>query len=406
MRRQAYYVIIITLVLLMVSSSVWASDKAKENLNGYKLIEPNNMPSYFRNMVINAPYIFTTWDDDLHVYSKPDTNSPEIPKADLEKQHFLFRGIYERVINGREYFLFKMINEQTGQIVWYRAGLSCIIAADEYADPKGYTLLTAAQLPTEKQKWPNSTAIFTKEKVDDYLRQTLRNPVQYHPNSYTRVNLDTVLNKTFKIVGCYKSNRAYNWKLVNDDGDILWYIDEGYNNDRHKPFYLAQELANYQNKNLYLQKLIGKPLWVNKNSLYEDSVSHLELVLIRDIVLDASQTKITVTLEKNNGTTFTWNASEIESELIVTNHTYAFVPNFFNFSPYDAHPDWSDDTWLAIKAQKVKVGWNDDKCILSLGFPSRVNRTTGSWGITEQWVYENSRKYLYFTNGVLDSIQD
>lgn len=43
-----------------------------------------------------------------------------------------------------------------------------------------------------------------------------------------------------------------------------------------------------------------------------------------------------------------------------------------------------------------------------LGRPDHVNRSTGSWGVHEQWVYNGGRHlgdevYLYFENGVLTS---
>jgi len=40
---------------------------------------------------------------------------------------------------------------------------------------------------------------------------------------------------------------------------------------------------------------------------------------------------------------------------------------------------------------------------LSWGEPDKINKSVGSWGVKEQWVYGN--QYLYFTNGKLDSFQ-
>jgi hypothetical protein len=50
-----------------------------------------------------------------------------------------------------------------------------------------------------------------------------------------------------------------------------------------------------------------------------------------------------------------------------------------------------------------------DEVVASWGNPYDINRTVGSWGVHEQWVYgENisNRKYYYFENGVLTSWQD
>lgn len=37
----------------------------------------------------------------------------------------------------------------------------------------------------------------------------------------------------------------------------------------------------------------------------------------------------------------------------------------------------------------------------SLGKPETINKTVGSWGVHEQWVYGDT--YLYFENNVLKS---
>lgn len=43
------------------------------------------------------------------------------------------------------------------------------------------------------------------------------------------------------------------------------------------------------------------------------------------------------------------------------------------------------------------------------GYPDKTNRTTGVYGVKEQWVYyvrPGLSKYLYFDNGILTTIQD
>jgi hypothetical protein len=46
----------------------------------------------------------------------------------------------------------------------------------------------------------------------------------------------------------------------------------------------------------------------------------------------------------------------------------------------------------------------DDMARKSWGAPSDINRTVGSWGVHEQWIYGDT--YLYFENGILKSWQD
>jgi hypothetical protein len=61
------------------------------------------------------------------------------------------------------------------------------------------------------------------------------------------------------------------------------------------------------------------------------------------------------------------------------------------------------------KARKRREGVNigmsmQDALDSSWGRPKKVNRTTGSYGTHEQWVYDGG--YLYFENGVLRTIQN
>ena len=42
----------------------------------------------------------------------------------------------------------------------------------------------------------------------------------------------------------------------------------------------------------------------------------------------------------------------------------------------------------------------------SIGHPNDINKTTFSWGVNEQWVYNKKDIYLYFENGILTSWQE
>jgi hypothetical protein len=53
----------------------------------------------------------------------------------------------------------------------------------------------------------------------------------------------------------------------------------------------------------------------------------------------------------------------------------------------------------------VLIGMTEqDVLYSSWGKPTRVNRSTHSWGVREQWVFGGGN-YLYFENGILKSIQ-
>lgn len=54
---------------------------------------------------------------------------------------------------------------------------------------------------------------------------------------------------------------------------------------------------------------------------------------------------------------------------------------------------------------KVRIGFTKAMCKAAWGEPEDINKTSGSWGVHEQWVYRDG-SYLYFENGKLTSIQN
>lgn len=57
-----------------------------------------------------------------------------------------------------------------------------------------------------------------------------------------------------------------------------------------------------------------------------------------------------------------------------------------------------------ILENKVRIGFTAEMCRYSWGNPIEINKTTGSYGVHEQWVFDGS--YLYFENGILTTIQN
>ncbi|RPD97726.1 hypothetical protein EGM88_08005 [Aureibaculum marinum] len=57
-----------------------------------------------------------------------------------------------------------------------------------------------------------------------------------------------------------------------------------------------------------------------------------------------------------------------------------------------------------LKAGYYWIGMNKEMTIFSLGEPNDINKSVGSWGVHEQWVYEGL--YLYFENGIVTSYQN
>jgi len=64
---------------------------------------------------------------------------------------------------------------------------------------------------------------------------------------------------------------------------------------------------------------------------------------------------------------------------------------------------------FGILNKKYWIGMSENMALESLGKPEEINRSSGSWGIHEQWVYKminNKNLYLYFENRILKSFQN
>jgi len=59
-----------------------------------------------------------------------------------------------------------------------------------------------------------------------------------------------------------------------------------------------------------------------------------------------------------------------------------------------------------IARKQYWIGMTDEMARASLGDPTEINRTVGSWGVHEQWVYDKLKLYLYFENGTMTSFQN
>lgn len=57
-----------------------------------------------------------------------------------------------------------------------------------------------------------------------------------------------------------------------------------------------------------------------------------------------------------------------------------------------------------IDNHQIWIGMTQTMARLSIGNPKDINSSTGSWGVHEQWIYNN--RYLYFENGKLTSFQN
>ena len=62
------------------------------------------------------------------------------------------------------------------------------------------------------------------------------------------------------------------------------------------------------------------------------------------------------------------------------------------------------ETYAKLKEGRRWLGMTKEMAIIAFGYPISDNRSVGSWGVHNQWVYDNMN--LYFEDGVLASWQD
>ena len=77
----------------------------------------------------------------------------------------------------------------------------------------------------------------------------------------------------------------------------------------------------------------------------------------------------------------------------------------------EEYPDVDPVIRECILSNKIQLGMNKKQVIASWGKPRDINKSVGSWGVHEQWIYGEYGTiykvyYLYFENGILTSWQD
>ena len=58
---------------------------------------------------------------------------------------------------------------------------------------------------------------------------------------------------------------------------------------------------------------------------------------------------------------------------------------------------------------KVRIGMTDKEFLELIGKPKTINRSTGRWGVHEQWIIQitlHKPMYFYFENGILTAWQN
>ena len=286
--------------------------------------------------------------------------------------------------------------------------ISCATIPDSSKTPK-------SPIINIESEWDGRELIFCKSN-NSYQKYFMMAGWKKMKN-YTSLPYEALVGKKGVVEGMLVDKRGFRFWIVNlDDGtkiikkdfdDLKWgfinktcFIDELEN---------ATELIN---EYVWLNKIKGKDFrndekpYIYRNILNDGENQWTTFERLQKVkVIDAlpfnygnsySGIPIYLKILADNGETgfirYGTSKMGIQSRMV----------HYFQTNPIKK--EWDKDIINLIKSQKIKIGMTKEQVLISWGEPDSKNRSVGSWGVHEQWVY--GKKYLYFENNKLTSFQD
>jgi len=283
---------------------------------------------------------------------------------------------------------------------------SCVTTSD---------LTRAPESPTHQMKseWDGKQIIFSQ--MSESLQQYFCTEGWKELNGYSTLKYNELVGKSGFVDGIIVDKKGYKfWVIKLHDGkriikkkgnDFEWgFIDDTYFVDDY-------EVAN---------KLVGSSIWLNKIKV--NNSTEEKPYVFKNIFVDGES-------QWTNFKKFQM-VKVIEVVPFVYGNTYHGNPFYLKIQSEDGEigyvrygkteigvqsrlvhyytknpiPDkWGEKIITSIKEGKVKIGMSSEQVIVSWGKPNKINKSIGSWGVHEQWIYRG--QYLYFENGLLTSLQ-
>ena len=73
---------------------------------------------------------------------------------------------------------------------------------------------------------------------------------------------------------------------------------------------------------------------------------------------------------------------------------FGIKDNYFISDPLK--PVWGKKILQNIKNNQVVLGMTDNQVQIAIGYPDKINFTSSVHGISEQWIYSDSNKNIYY----------
>ena len=214
-----------------------------------------------------------------------------------------------------------------------------------------------------------------------------------------------LVGKTAEIIGCKNGNPSKFIVKTEEDSTILYVT--AYGNHLNNIAFLSEM------ENAY--KFIGKIIW-NKSHPTDTnadrhgyircqrSIGKFEELIVTGVKWGFdSYSPLKFYLRTKDGIEAYWEGSYSKINDSSNHLLQPFEENWYAQDPHELHPEWSRKIWGMIENSKVSVGMTDEQTRFSWGEPNKINKSIGSWGVHEQWIYGD--QYLYFENGLLTSLQ-
>jgi len=223
-------------------------------------------------------------------------------------------------------------------------------------------------------------------------------------------------NKYATFLGKIKRNNEIFWLYKMDDGQLITSV--------YDDFWDKDKVCDYSSNNFYVfvivmdslnDNYINNFVWLNKTEDFQFESLRSFIPISDDWFERFEKVKIIgVKSIYNGGTGNLWFVVQNDSgNKALLKYDVDYYRNdlndFYYYLDDPLNNNWGKDIVKCIKEKKVKIGMTKYQVMVSWGKPDDINRSVGSWGTHEQWIYKRGNfksQYLYFENGKLTSLQD